>query len=164
MRYAKKGTSVLGRITHLEVDHPSSELLVSGELGQGVYLFSLTGALLSKMGIDECAPAADGFSVNSAVFASDDRMVADDGSRGHVFDRDGNCLVSKESFDFLTTQAICAQGDTIFAWQQARRDGRRVIGFSDQLEPEIQIDLPPPKSPHLVSPILFGDKSRHSVF
>ena len=102
---------LLGRITHLDVSS-SNELLVSDELGQGVYLFSLTGALLSEMVIDECAPEADGFSVNSAVFASDDCIVAIDGSRGYVFDRDGNCLVSKEYFDFLTTQAICAQGDT----------------------------------------------------
>ncbi len=139
---------LLGRITRLDVS-TSKEFLVSDEVGQGVYLFSPTGALLSKMVIDECAPGADGFRVRSAVFASDNRIVAVAGERGYVFDRDGNCLVHKKALEFLTTQAICAQGDTIFAWQQASRDGRGIIGFSDQLEPVIQIDLPAPKFPIL---------------
>lgn len=149
---------LLGRIMYLDVGS-SKEFLVSDYVGQGVCLFSPTGALVGEMVIDECAPGADGFQVSSAVFASETALWRLRGERGYVFDRDGNCLESKKSLEFLRTQAICAQGDTIFAWQQASRDGRGVIGFSDQLEPVIQIDLPPPKFP-VLSRQYFSGKNR----
>lgn len=141
---------LLGDIEFLDVS-TSGEFLVSDEVGQGVYLFSPAGGLLSEMVIDVCAPGAEGFTVSSAVFFGDDRIVAIDGDRGYVFDKDGNCIVSRQAIELLTTQAICARGDTIFAWQQAWRDARQVIGFSDQLEPVTEIGLPLPELPALSS-------------
>ena len=142
---------LIGRSWMIDVNS-KGELLVHDNQGQGVHLFSPSGAYLRTLSITDCNPEATFGFRSQSRYLDDSHILVLTTKGAMVFDDAGQCVQTSMDSDFVTSAySVCTRRDTVFVMPQASTDSAFIRAYSPDFSLIDQFPLPAPQFPRRAS-------------